>query len=271
MTSNAAPTHAAIETSTEAEDQRLFDTIAADYSQKDLVQSTRIAREYEILRCVQPTIAKMGRPKLILEVGCGVGRVARILKGRYDRYVGVDYSAKLIEAAKIYASDCPAEFVCANIKAFELSGQKADLTVLIGALHHMTEMDAVMASLIRNSAPEGRIVAFEPNRSNPIVQTLRRIRQRVDRAYSSDQHYFSRRELRALFARHGFKDIDVAHQGYCSTPFSQVILPPQFLTKYASRAAVGFDRLCDRALPRVFHGLSWNLVVSARFPEASPC
>lgn len=255
----------------EIEDRRLFDSIAADYSKKDLVQSTRIAREYEILRCVQPTIAKMGRPKLILEVGCGVGRVAKILKGRYDRYVGVDYSEKLIEAAKIYASDCPADFVCANIKAFELDGPKADLIVLIGALHHMTEMDEVMAALIRNAAPGARIVAFEPNRSNPIVQTLRKIRQRVDKAYSSDQHYFSRKELHDLFAQHGFEDIDVAHQGYCSTPFSQVILPPQFLSKHASRVAVGFDRLCDRALPRLFHGLSWNLVVSAAFPRTTPC
>ena len=40
------------------------------------------------------------RPGSVLDFGCGVGRLSRELSGRFERYVGVDISAGMVERAQ---------------------------------------------------------------------------------------------------------------------------------------------------------------------------
>ncbi len=255
------------EKSLEERDRRHFDQIAEAYARKDRMPSTRVPREYQVWHCVQPILNQRESLGTIVEVGCGVGRAAKYLRGRYDRYIGIDQSRQLIEAARAFNADCPAEFICANIKAPDLPRHVADLVILIGALHHMTEIDVVMDALCRLAKPAAWLAAFEPNNGNPVFQLLRRLRQRVDPHYSAEQRFFAPHELDGLLRRHGFTEIDLSFQGFCSPPFAEVVLRPQAVFAPLSRLATGLDRLLDGRRSTPWRLLSWNLVARARFPQ----
>jgi len=251
----------------EEKDREHFDRIAETYSRKDTVRSCRVAREYQVRRCIASVLKETGKIGTIIEVGCGIGRAAKYLKGQYDKYIGIDQSLRLIEVARLFNADCPAEFLCENIKSSSLPDGIGDVVILIGALHHMTEMDAIMGALQRIARPGAAFVALEPNRGNPLIMGLRRIRQKIDAAYSEDQRYFSRRELIELLERHRFCEIQVQYQGYVSPPFAEVMLRPQLIFALLSRMAVAVDHALDSHLPGALRFLSWNLLAQARFPS----
>lgn len=46
----------------------------------------------------------------VLDLGCGMGRWAKIMEGSYGTYCGVDFSGKLLEGAREICADIPAEF-----------------------------------------------------------------------------------------------------------------------------------------------------------------
>ncbi|MEK6644159.1 MAG: class I SAM-dependent methyltransferase [Planctomycetota bacterium] len=249
----------------EIHDRLLFDRIVAEYRRKDAASSSSAIRRYQVARCVEPVLGTSGRVDTIVEVGCGLGRAARYLKGRYNRYLGIDHSVQMIEEARRLNADCPADFLCANIKSTEIPSKIGDLVILLGALHHMLDVGQVMESLHRIARPGAHFVAFEPNRGNPLIQGLRRIRQRLDPSYSEDQRYFTREELRDLITGHGIKEVQVQYQGYLSTPFAEVVLRPQFVFTPLARLAQGMDLLLDNYLPGPVRFLSWNLIAWGRF------
>ncbi|MGB0579261.1 MAG: hypothetical protein ACPGVU_06115 [Limisphaerales bacterium] len=111
-----------------------------------------------------------------------------------------------------------------------------------------------------------RFIAIEPFRGNPFIGIMRFIRTKIDKAYSADQQFFSRAELRDLLTRNEMRDIELVNQGFFTPPFAQVILPPQFLTAPLSRIATWLDRGIDCCLVPVLGLLSWNVVIRARFP-----
>lgn len=262
-----AATHApaANEDPVEIHDRQLFDRIVAEYRRKDAASSSSGIRRYQVARCVEPALGKSGQIGTIVEVGCGLGRAARYLKGRYTRYIGIDHSAQMIEEARRLNADCPADFLCANIKSAEIPTGIADMVILLGALHHMLDVSHVMQSLHRIARPGSYFVAFEPNRGNPLIQGLRRMRQKLDSSYSEDQHYFTREELRDLLTVNGIKNVQVEYQGYFSTPFAEVVLRPQFLFTPLSKIAHGLDYMFDNHLPGPFRFLSWNLIAWGTF------
>lgn len=61
-------------------------------------------RDYE--RYVTPFVEKMHfdpRGKIALEIGCGIGRIARWMAGDFGQYIGVDVSPEMIRKAASYA------------------------------------------------------------------------------------------------------------------------------------------------------------------------
>jgi SAM-dependent methyltransferase len=255
-------------TITELQDRELFDRIAANYARKDTVGSTSHARQYQLICAVAPVLKEQGKVRLLFEMACGVGASAKYLRGRYDRYIGIDYSEKLIEAARIFNKDNPqAEFITANIKDADIGSDKADIILAVGALHHMIDIPKVMTSLKKIAKPGAFFVAIEPQRGNPAVQFLRRTRTKIDKSYSEKQLYFSRQELINMMADNGMTDIETEYQGYFSPPFAQVILKPQFVFIPMSGAAVLIDKAFDKILPGFLRIFSWNIMLRCRFPE----
>lgn len=252
----------------EKRDKSLYEGIAVDYARKDRVEGTAYARKFMALSAVLPIFKKIPNLGLLYELACGAGATAQHLRGRYTRYIGIDYAEPLIECAREFNRTTKnAEFVVMNVKDIADSAlPKADCMLVTGALHHFTELDQVLESLKKKAQPGAYFIAVEPHRGNPLIQFLRFVRGKVDSAYSEDQRFFAKEELRLLFSQHGFTDIEFEYQGYFSPPFAQIILQPQLIFSQLSRIAVSLDGVLDRILPTPMKIISWNIIIHARFP-----
>ena len=154
----------------------------------------------------------------------------------------------------------------ADILDVELPEQSFDLVLCIGALHHMSDVKAILSRLHRWSKPGSWIIAIEPQRANPLIQMARFIRKRVDSTYDEDQRYFSRSEVLHVFQQTGYQQITLQHQGYISKPFGEVILPFRSIAQYVSKFSVFVDTVLDKRMPSFLRFLSWDIIIRGRFP-----
>lgn len=253
-----SPTHA-------ERDQSLFDRISAGYAAKDLNRAARLAREHRL----KETLLGLGLDATgrILEVGCGAGFSADYLAGCFGQYVGLDYSAGLIDCAKQRWANRPGSvaFHVADASSF-VDPERFDIIFMIGVLHHMEDPHAALKRLIKLLKPGSTMVCNEPSGLNPAIQWLRRIRTKVDSAYSADQATYRPKALIQLFEGAGFTAVEVRPQGLFSTPFAEVPLRPDWLFAIPARLACSLDHFLIKHFGRFMLPCSWNLVVSATRP-----
>ncbi|MCX6170078.1 MAG: class I SAM-dependent methyltransferase [Ignavibacteriales bacterium] len=243
----------------EKEDQYLFNTIANKYSRKDDVLSSSIARRFQLFSLMEliKSISTKSFFERIIEIGCGVGASSKYLDGYYKQYVGIDYSKEIIQIANKRYSKDNVEFICSNIKEFRTT-QIPNLVIGIGILHHMVDLDTALKELNEFTNNETIIAFIEPNSGNPFIQLLRMIRKIIDKSYSEDQSFFSKKDLLDLFSRNGFVVEGVKYEGYFSPPFAQVIIQPQFIFKSISYLTTMMDGFIQKHFN--FY-LSWNIMI----------
>jgi SAM-dependent methyltransferase len=252
--------------SAQSKNLELFNKVASDYAKKDIVPSTALVRKHRLITCLDSLPSTKKSFGTILEIGCGVGAPSWHLEGYYDRYVGVDYSEKLIEQAELQKRNDKVTFIVADLLNLNID-LKADLIFADGVLHHITDLDILMKSLKSVVMPGAYFVAREPHRTNPIVRFLRWIRKKVDASYSEEQHFFKPSELVDLLKRNDFEDISCKFIGFFSTPFGEVILKPHWLFLRISKLMVLIDSFLEAILPHFLKSMSWDVVVRAKFPQ----
>jgi SAM-dependent methyltransferase len=134
--------------------------------------------------------AKGGRPNLVenvlkirpgdrvLDVGCGP---ADILEHLPDvDYLGIDYSAEYIEAAR-KRFGTRGRFLTADVASLKDHGEEGfDVAIALGVLHHLDDETArgLMSDVKRSLKPGGRFVAVDPlieYPQNPIARLLARL------------------------------------------------------------------------------------------------
>lgn len=243
----------------ERDDQELFDRIATDYARKDELRASRIARKHRLLQ----TFQFVGRPfcERILEIGCGAGYGAEYLAGNYAHYYGVDYSDRLIEYARTHHQLSNTHFDVANATELDCN-EKYDLIVMIGVLHHITDINLTLVRLRNLLTPGGVVVVNEPQPCNRLIQMARRARKKLDADYSEDQIELTSGELANAFSSAGLVNIRSHPQGMISTPFAEVVMRPQILCAPASKLACWMDRLLEQYVAKSIIKLSWNVIVS---------
>lgn len=244
-----------------AEDRALFNRIAGQYCRKDLSPSSRPARAHRLLSTLDA--APLPADARILEIGCGAGFSPAYMKGRFGSFVGLDYAEELVNFARERNAGPGVEFVAADMFKYQ-PDELFDAVVMIGVLHHIDDVAAGMAQLVRFLKPGGYILVNEPQRGNVLISAARRIRTRVDSAYSPDQVEFSADELRSAFEKAGLQDVAVTPQGFFSTPFAEVVLPPEGVMGKVAQAACSIDRGLERAVGSVGRYVSWNLIARGR-------
>jgi SAM-dependent methyltransferase len=97
----------------------------------------------------------------LLEVGCGSGRMARLLAGRAHHVIGIDASAQMIELARARATGVPSlDFVCDDFMTHSFAGQEFNCVFTITTLHHLEYGPALgrMKSLL---APGGTLIVHD--------------------------------------------------------------------------------------------------------------
>ncbi len=251
----------------EQRDRALYDRIAGRYARKDSMVSSATVRRDKLLFALAPVLERGGNLGTVVDIGCGVGGPAKYLEGLYERYIGIDHSEELIKAARDFHRHNPrVEFIVANIKAEGLPRQVADLILSDGALHHMSELDKVMSSLVRLAKPGAFFVAIEPQNTNPVIMGMRRLRGLLDPAYSREQDFFSQKDLQNLFSTAGLSILAIGYQGFFSTPFAEVAMVPQALFIPVSRLASAMDRWLQGHLPAALKKFSFNIVATGQFP-----
>jgi len=247
----------------EIRDRNLFERIADQYCKKDRYDSSIIARRQRLLQTFNALPQK--KFNKLLEVGCACGYAPIYLKGRYDRYVGIDYSENLIAYAKKKNNLPNTDFIATNVKDY-LSINFFDVIFMIGVLHHIDDLEKNLPHMINSLKPGGWFVANEPQSSNKIIQLLRKVRSRTDSKYSPEQIIFSKSDLNKLYDKVGLQNIKIVPQGIFSTPFSEVIIKPDSISKPLSKLFVSLDTVFERAFEKHLEYVSWNLIAVGQKP-----
>jgi 2-polyprenyl-3-methyl-5-hydroxy-6-metoxy-1,4-benzoquinol methylase len=97
--------------------------------------------------------------KLVLDVGCGMGRFAEVATRWGARVVGVDLSAAAEVAARNLANR---DFVAFQADAFALpfAPQSFDVIYSVGVLHHTPDCEAAVKSLAKYLKPGGVLAVW---------------------------------------------------------------------------------------------------------------
>jgi SAM-dependent methyltransferase len=98
--------------------------------------------------------------KAVVDVGCGNGRIGRIICAQAGSYVGVDLSESVYAFPKLIPRPPSFKLVRASGTDLPLSDAVADVTLCWGVLHHMDDPEAAMRELIRVTRPGGEILVF---------------------------------------------------------------------------------------------------------------
>ena len=247
-------------TDREAADKRLFDKIAESYVKKDLTTYCRICRKLRLYK----TLKNIPKPiTTLLEVGCGAGFSADYLRGQYHRFIGLDHSENLIAYAQKYNSSDNTVFICGNIKDL-VNCQKFQVILMIGVLHHIPDVQDVLMNLKSYLEPDGLIVVNEPQKGNPLIVFMRKIRKKIDKKYSVDQVEFSEVELSRIFIECGYKT-KTFPQGILSTPLAETRILPNFIGIPLALLFRAVDSILEKLISlSVLRKLAWNVVVEAR-------
>ena len=252
----------------ELRDKHLFDSIATNYARKDTVASSMQARRAQLYVALDSILQQKKSLGTVVEIGCGVAASAKYLEPYYDHYIGVDQAPEMIKEAEQFNKGNPkVQFIASNIKTAGILPNTADLILSDGALHHMSNLDNIMNSLVEIAKPGAYLVAREPQNRNPIIQFLRWARSILDNSYSEEQIYFSESQLISLYQNHKLQDIHVIFHGLFSPPFAQVILNPQSVTAPLSQLSINVDDWAQKHLPKAMLKMGFNIIVTGVFPD----
>jgi len=143
---------------------------------------------------------------VVLEAGCGLGQYVILLRERGWRAAGVDGSVEALAACRRVAA---VPLAAADLRALAIRSGAVSAYVSLGVAEHDPDgPDAILAEARRVLAPGGTLVI-----SVPYVNGLRRLgapwlRRRARAVAAAGgafyQYAFSRAELLAALARHGF-------------------------------------------------------------------
>ncbi len=136
----------------------LLKIVRANY--EDIAESFDETREKPIWPPLLELLNKVGKDESVLDVGCGNGRILKVLKEKGVKYSGVDQSAKLIEICKEkYPQDTFYQADIANLGGISEYG--FDWVFCVAVLHHLPGFAQRLAALrqLRNKMKDGgRIV-----------------------------------------------------------------------------------------------------------------
>ncbi|EQD39279.1 Methyltransferase type 11, partial [mine drainage metagenome] len=94
-------------------------------------------------------------PGLVLDLGCGEGRLSRDLRTLGFEVIGTDYSMELVAAAR--AADQAGTYVQADAAHLPFQDASFDLVVAFMSLQDMDQMDLAVAETTRVLRPGGRV------------------------------------------------------------------------------------------------------------------
>ncbi|HEX7174431.1 MAG TPA: methyltransferase domain-containing protein [Pyrinomonadaceae bacterium] len=174
--------------------------------------------------------------ELLVDVGCGNGRLWPYVRARFARCVGVDL-------VRYEGLPHDVEFVRAELngEALPLADGSADAVVSAETIEHLENPRAFMRELARVVRPGGWVVVTTPNQLS-LLSLLTLVVKRRHAAFQ-DVHYPAHLtallevDLRRIAAECGLHDVTVEYTGQ-----GRVVLTPWHYPRFLARLA---PRLCS--------------------------
>jgi len=220
------------------------------HSVGELLALARTSPLTDLITCALPP-----PPSVVLEAGCGAGQYVVLLRERGWCALGADWSVDaLVECRRV----APVPLAGMDLSALAVREGALAAYISLGVIEHdAAGPDAILAEARRVLAPSGALIVSVPyiNGVRRLGAFLIRRRQRAlaARGASFYQYAFSRRELRAALARHGFRTVTVSPYGpgyYLSKLLSRRLQPRRGVVPGASSSASSLGAPPRRALRR---------------------
>lgn len=154
----------------------------------------------------------------MVDIGCGSGHLLNDLAGQFERRIGLDVSRRRLEELAGGHTD-GWEFCEADLNyAFPLEDELADAVVANQVIEHILDPVRFAGEIHRVLRPGGRCVITTPN-----IRYLKNLAyvllsgsgphtsggNTMDGVWDDGHvHYFTHRDLRELFSRVGFKQVN---------------------------------------------------------------
>jgi len=137
----------------------------------------------------------------VLDIGCGVGFVARHLNDRYGMEVfGIDVDPEQIALAEEYSGDNEGlHFEVADATSLPFEDNHFDMVLSFMVVHHIGDWKGVLEEISRVLQPGGTCVFHEITYPESMVKVFRPMAKKYG--------IFSRDELLAYLDTHGFRII----------------------------------------------------------------
>jgi SAM-dependent methyltransferase len=99
-----------------------------------------------------------------LDVGCGEGRITRLMAGAGARVTGIDPGPQQIARARAERNVAGEAYAVGSAEALDAASGSVDLVVFFNSLHHVpvAVMDRALAEAARVLRPGGRLYIAEP-------------------------------------------------------------------------------------------------------------
>jgi ubiquinone/menaquinone biosynthesis C-methylase UbiE len=107
----------------------------------------------------------------VADLGCGSGTFTHLLQRAGYDCVGLDISGKLIEVGR--RKHPGIELLQGDIEHLPFADASFDGVLLSGVVHHFPDPSRCASEVFRILRPQGRFVAFDPNRMNPFMWLYR--------------------------------------------------------------------------------------------------
>jgi ubiquinone/menaquinone biosynthesis C-methylase UbiE len=134
-----------------------------DYDEGDIHQTYRTGRalsgEQVDFWSALLRDAVVSRPRLILDIGCGVGRFSGMLRDLFRAsVVGLDSSARMLAAARLDPALSGIGWIRGSVEALPIGDGRADLLLLFLVYHHLADRPAALRECSRTLAREGALL-----------------------------------------------------------------------------------------------------------------
>lgn len=148
-----------------------------------------------------------------VELGCGPGDTTTFFHYLTQSMRGVDFSAAMIEQAKARHPKLADLFVTAWFHDLPFPDNSLDFAVSFGTFHHLLTKayyERTLRETWRVLRPGGAVLISDTNPWNPLTTIIARS-QTID---LGNEHFFSRREVKPIYAKIGFADMRIVDYGY---------------------------------------------------------
>ncbi len=161
-------------------------------------------------------VRAMGRPRTVLDVGCGIGLNGQVAKTRGARVVGLEISPEAREQARRRLDEVLAvDLESPTALGPALSGRRFDVVLCGDVLEHTRDPAAVLRRLVELLEPDGRVLISLPNVAAWTVRAGL-LAGRFDYSDSgildrTHLRFFTEASARALVRDAGLEVLSVAH------------------------------------------------------------